>query len=198
MGDTEHKENVDTMILESAEDHFAEKGFHDTKVSEIADDAGVGKGTVYRHFGKKSALFAGLIEDVTDNLTRHIERVISEVDNPTIQVREIYREHMKAFHDARPLMKIFVNEGLRKTGEHREAIVQQWRTYRETIAGSFERGTQEGAFIDCDPSLLTRVFTSWIWGILRNAVIFNEIDHAENDGDLMIDVFLEGITAEND
>ena len=196
MSDTESVSDVDTMILQSAQEHFAAKGFQDTKVSEIADDAEVGKGTVYRHFGKKSALFAGLIEDATVDLTDKIEQITSEVESPSTQIREIYCEHMKTFHEARPLMKIFVNEGLRKTGEHRRAVVHQWRTYRESIAKSFEAGTEQGQFIDRDPALLTRVFTSWIWGILRNAVIFDETDRAKCDGDLMIDVFMEGITTE--
>jgi len=47
----------ETKILEVAETVFAEKGFHATKVDEIASRAGVAKGTVYLYFKSKEHLF---------------------------------------------------------------------------------------------------------------------------------------------
>jgi len=46
-----------TGMLETALRIFARDGFHNADVQVIADEAGVGKGTVYRHFGNKQELF---------------------------------------------------------------------------------------------------------------------------------------------
>ncbi|HQX53958.1 MAG TPA: TetR/AcrR family transcriptional regulator [Planctomycetaceae bacterium] len=46
-----------TGMLETALRIFARDGFHNADVQVIADEAGVGKGTVYRHFGNKQDLF---------------------------------------------------------------------------------------------------------------------------------------------
>lgn len=44
-------------ILASARALFKEKGFHSTKIEEIAQGAGVGKGTIYEYFKNKQEIF---------------------------------------------------------------------------------------------------------------------------------------------
>lgn len=51
-----------TRILEAARELFAEHGF-DAQVEQIANRAGVGVGTVYRHFPNKSEMLEALIEE---------------------------------------------------------------------------------------------------------------------------------------
>ncbi len=46
---------------------FIEQGYRGTPVGDVAARAGVAKGTVYRHFADKQALFAGVIGDVLDS-----------------------------------------------------------------------------------------------------------------------------------
>lgn len=53
-------------LVRAALELFIEKGYRGTPVSEVAERAGVAKGTVYRHFADKQALFAGVIGDVLD------------------------------------------------------------------------------------------------------------------------------------
>ncbi len=53
-------------LVRAALELFIEKGYRATPVSAVADRAGVAKGTVYRHFADKQALFAGVIGDVLD------------------------------------------------------------------------------------------------------------------------------------
>ena len=56
-------------VLEAARHQLAEHGL-DTQVDEIAREAGVGVGTVYRHFPTKEALFEALAEDKFEGLAR--------------------------------------------------------------------------------------------------------------------------------
>lgn len=37
--------------------HFAERGFQDARVGDIADELGIAKGSIFQHFGSKSGLF---------------------------------------------------------------------------------------------------------------------------------------------
>ena len=53
-------------LVRAALELFIEQGYRGTPVSEVAERAGVAKGTVYRHFADKQALFAGVIGDVLD------------------------------------------------------------------------------------------------------------------------------------
>ena len=50
-------------ILDGALRAFARKGFYGTKVSEIAQEAGVADGTIYLYFRNKDDLLISLFED---------------------------------------------------------------------------------------------------------------------------------------
>ncbi len=64
-------------ILEGALRAFAKKGFYNTKVSEIATEAGVADGTIYLYFKNKDDLLISLFEDRMEFL---IDRLQSELD----------------------------------------------------------------------------------------------------------------------
>lgn len=49
------------LILKSAAEVFAAKGFHDASINEIALRANIGKGTVYEYFSSKNELFLEVI-----------------------------------------------------------------------------------------------------------------------------------------
>lgn len=49
--------DVELDILNKASDEFEKLGFHETNVDDIAKNVGIGKGTIYRHFGNKMELF---------------------------------------------------------------------------------------------------------------------------------------------
>ena len=50
------------LILESAYELFQQRGYYDTKIIDIADAAGIGKGTVYEYFESKDAIFLELFK----------------------------------------------------------------------------------------------------------------------------------------
>jgi TetR/AcrR family transcriptional regulator len=37
--------------------HFAERGYHEARVGDIADELGIAKGSIFQHFGSKNGLF---------------------------------------------------------------------------------------------------------------------------------------------
>ncbi|MDP3385922.1 MAG: TetR/AcrR family transcriptional regulator [Eubacteriales bacterium] len=45
------------VILDSAFQVFMKKGFHNAKMADVAENAGIGKGTIYEYFDSKKSLF---------------------------------------------------------------------------------------------------------------------------------------------
>src|SRR3954447_3687920 len=66
-----------TALLEAALAVFAERGYRDASVDEVAERAGYSKGAVYWHFSSKDDLFFALWEE-------HVDRP----GNETIKLRE--------------------------------------------------------------------------------------------------------------
>ncbi|MFI6510905.1 TetR/AcrR family transcriptional regulator [Streptosporangium sp. NPDC050855] len=67
------------LLLAAAADEFAERGM-DASVADIARRAGVGKGTVFRHFASKDDLIAAIVLDRIDALTTVGERLLDAAD----------------------------------------------------------------------------------------------------------------------
>ena len=67
-------------ILASATDVFSNKGFHMTNIMDIANHAGIGKGTVYEYFDSKSDLFIEVLKFNTESFLNRIKSSIDAVD----------------------------------------------------------------------------------------------------------------------
>jgi AcrR family transcriptional regulator len=67
------------LLLAAAADEFAEHGL-DASVADIARRAGVGKGTVFRHFATKDDLLAAIVLDRIDALSAVGERLLEAAD----------------------------------------------------------------------------------------------------------------------
>ena len=59
-------------ILDAAKATFAAKGYHATKISDVARAAGISYGSIYWYFDSKEALFEALMEHQEELLRRHI------------------------------------------------------------------------------------------------------------------------------
>lgn len=67
------------LLLAAAADEFAEQGL-DASVADIARRAGVGKGTVFRHFATKNDLIAAIVLDRIDALNAIGEELLDAAD----------------------------------------------------------------------------------------------------------------------
>ncbi|MEZ6092749.1 MAG: TetR/AcrR family transcriptional regulator [Pirellulaceae bacterium] len=67
-------------ILQRALEVFARDGFHGADVQVIANMAGVGKGTVYRHFGNKRQLFLATARWCMDQVGAHVEDTVGDAE----------------------------------------------------------------------------------------------------------------------
>lgn len=65
-------------ILTSAKALFTEKGFHNTKMNEIAVNAGVGKGTLYEYFSSKQDIFDEFCIENVNLMREEIEKISNE------------------------------------------------------------------------------------------------------------------------
>lgn len=61
-------------ILQVAEQHFSEHGVTGS-LDQIAKSAGIGPGTLYRHFPNRAALLAALLAEREDHLTRELDDI---------------------------------------------------------------------------------------------------------------------------
>ena len=78
-------------ILETAVKLFARHGYADTDTQLLADEIGVGKGTLYRYFPSKEQLFLAAADRVMRKLRQHIDARIAGIADPLDQIATAVR-----------------------------------------------------------------------------------------------------------
>ncbi len=85
------------LLLDAAAEIFARKGYHATRVSEIAERAGVAKGTVYEYFRTKEELFYALLDSWLTQFEHELSEQLTGVADP-LQQADIVREAAVMFY----------------------------------------------------------------------------------------------------
>jgi len=67
-----------TRIVEAATQHFAEHGYHDARVGDIAAGLGIAKGSIFQHFGSKDGLFFEVYKRAVRSFAKYLD-VSSEI-----------------------------------------------------------------------------------------------------------------------
>ncbi|MFP4629737.1 MAG: TetR/AcrR family transcriptional regulator [Desulfohalobiaceae bacterium] len=189
------QDQIENRILQAAQAEFARNGFHKTVVSDIALRAGVGKGTVYRRFGNKEALFNTLTTWAMRLLEEQIVQACSRSQSPSQTLQEIMDIHFSFFQHSRQIVEIVVMEGMQISGLFREELAAEVIRVKDRFRELFIQGMQQGEFKQLDPERLAFLFQSFIWSMLKSAILYNIENPGQIYGPLMLEIFLQGISS---
>ncbi len=96
------------QILAAAKRIFARDGYRRTSIDHIVDDLGVGKGTAYRYFENKKALFLAVFETGMQQLRNTIHSKVDVVENPGKRIETAVRTFLEFFDGDRELIEIMM------------------------------------------------------------------------------------------
>jgi AcrR family transcriptional regulator len=107
--DTQTKADVQDEILLAALKLFAEKGYFNTSLTDIAEAAGV-KGTsgIYHHFKNKQMIAAALYGSILDSLNVSIDDIRRKTQKPSEQLRSIVDLLFKLADEAPNVMRLLL------------------------------------------------------------------------------------------
>ncbi len=102
----ERKTDKRSVITEAAVDVFAEKGFHQARVSDIARRAGVADGTIYLYFKNKEDLLLSIFEEKMELLLEQLGVALEGVNDPIERVRKFAEFHFRQVRDNRAVAEV--------------------------------------------------------------------------------------------
>ncbi len=144
------KQSAKERILDAALEVFSHKGFHSATTDEIAERAGVGKGTLYRYFETKEKLFAQLVRLRTEELESRADSIIDSHDDVLTMISKYIRLYFEFFDSNQLIFRLIVQEQL-DLGEHSpdEYFRRVMRAIPKLKRKVYE-GTQQGILKDVD------------------------------------------------
>jgi len=161
-------------ILESARVVFFRDGFMAANLDEVAERAGVAKGTLYRYFENKAELYVAVLAENGDAFERKMRDSIEEGIAPAEQVRRLSRFYFQHWTAHREYFQIFwalANEQV--IGELPPAVVTEvsglWEKCLRLLADVLDRGVRERVFAPHDSWEVAHI----LW-TLANGLIASE------------------------
>lgn len=96
-------------IVQAGRAVFARSGFVSARMGDIAEEAGLSMGGLYRYFANKDDVFEAVIADVHDNLFRaSVSREHSFADNPYEALLEANRGYLETYYEYRDVLRAFM------------------------------------------------------------------------------------------
>lgn len=96
-------------VLDAAMIVFSRNGFHETHVDEIAELAGVAKGTVYRYFKSKEDILKEIIKANNELLTDELMRIFNKDGHILELIKEAIAYYVEFFDNNRDLYRILTH-----------------------------------------------------------------------------------------
>lgn len=162
------------VILDAAARVFARKGFHTSRVGDIAEEAGVAHGLLYHYFSSKDEVLETIFNEHWSALLERIHAVEASGDPPVEQLRGIVQAMFHGWRHDPDVVRVVIREIARsaEVGQRVGELVKPIGAIRRI----FERGQSEGEFrrdLDADTAAvivygaIDELVTGWVLGRLR-------------------------------
>jgi TetR/AcrR family fatty acid metabolism transcriptional regulator len=133
-------------ILEASVNVFADHGFHQSTVSQIAKKAGVADGTIYLYFKNKEDILVQIFNYKTKQIFERFREVVDSADNPIEKLRNLIRRHLQEFQQDRNLAVVYLAETRQINRVMEDQIKIMSKMYFDLVAKILEQGQQDGSF----------------------------------------------------
>jgi TetR/AcrR family fatty acid metabolism transcriptional regulator len=143
---SERKGPKHDRILEAAVKVFARKGFHNSRIAEIAVEAGVASGTIYLYFRNKDDILISVFEESLDQIIGEVERDLAGIPDPRDRLRRFIWLHLRMLREHRELAEVLQVELRQSNKFMKEYVPGRWIQYLDIIARILKDGQKKGIF----------------------------------------------------
>jgi TetR/AcrR family fatty acid metabolism transcriptional regulator len=185
------------QIIDAAVRVFARNGFYNSRVSDIAREAGIASGTIYLYFKTKDEILVTLFREKMAAFVSALRTEIARERDPEAKIRRLVRLHFEVL-EASPDMAEVVQVELRQGQKFfRGASAHEISAYFELIGSILHEGVVGGVFRRDLPvkvatkmlfGAMDQVTTSWVLGKRG----YRLADAAEP----VANIFLKGVTGD--
>jgi AcrR family transcriptional regulator len=197
------RDSKEKEILEAAAAVFAERGFRTTRVADVAERAGIGKGTVYEYFRSKEDLFLRLFDWYTNEAFASMR---GELEGPTGSAVDALRRSCETLlascQQMLPLYPLTMEFWAASTApEFRDRLVDEfrelYRRFRSALAGAIRAGIEQGELgPHVDPDAVAAVLVSSYDGLFLQAWFDPSFDPV-GSGRHFLEVLLRGMALDD-
>ena len=181
-------------ILRAATKVFAQNGFFQSQVADVAKVAGVAAGTVYLYFKGKDDLLVSIFERSMSEVLAEGRAAIAGTADPAERLRQLAHMHLGRLGRDRALAVVFQVE-LRQSVKFMERFSETFlQDYFKLIRDAIADGQQHGMFRkDLSATTATKIFFGALDEMATNWVLSRRKYDLSAEADAVVDLFLNGV-----
>jgi TetR/AcrR family fatty acid metabolism transcriptional regulator len=183
-------------ILGAATSVFAEKGFFNSKVADIAKAAGVADGTVYLYFKNKDDVLHSIFDRAMDKFIAEGRSELAKLDTADEKLRRIAELHLERLSADRDMAIVFQVELRGSIKFMQEFSAAGFAEYLDIIRATIEEGQKSGAFrSDLKPIVVAKMFYGAIDEMVTNWILSSKKYPLVPMADEVLKIFFGGLLA---
>jgi len=181
-------------ILRAATKVFAQNGYFQSQVADVARVAGVAAGTVYLYFKGKDDLLVSIFERSMNDVLAEARAAIEDVAAPAERLRRIAQLHLERLGRDKDLAVVFQVE-LRQSVKFMERFSETFlQDYFKLIRQAIADGQQGGTFRkDISATTATKIFFGALDEMATNWVLSRRKYDLRAEADAVVDLFVNGV-----
>jgi TetR/AcrR family fatty acid metabolism transcriptional regulator len=181
-------------ILEAAVKVFAEHGFFQSTVSQIAREAGVADGTIYLYFKNKDDILVQFFSYKTRQVFSRFREEVDGADNAVDKLRNLIRRHLEEFQNDRNMAIVYRAETHQKSRLVEAQIKEMSKMYLDIVSEIVEQGQEEGVVRkDLYLSLVKRFILGAVDEVINTWIHSDGKYDIGTMADPLVDLFIRGI-----
>ena len=161
-------------ILDAALNIFSRKGFHDTKVDEIVQEAHISKGSIYFHFPNKERLFIALVDQFADLIERRVTEAIEQEPVGMGRVQIALREVLETFGTYRRPAKLLLVQAVGLGSVFEKKRLEVTDRFAELIKGYLDEAVGCGDIAAVDTVVVSHAWMGAIYSVVIQWVYTGE------------------------
>ena len=151
------------QIIEAAVRVFARRGYYNSRVSDIAQEAGIAAGTIYLYFKTKDDILVTLFRDKMAEFVGSLRKAIADEPDAVAKVRRLVALHFLMLEGNPELAEVVQVELRQGQKFFRGASSQEIGAYFSLIGSVLEEGVAQGRF---RPGLPIKIATKMLFGAM--------------------------------
>lgn len=184
-------------LLEVALSVFAQRGYHQTRISDIIEAAGVARGTFYLYFESKHAIFEALLDEVLQRIRGSVIGVEVGPDAPPLrtQIHDTLVRLLSLVRESPALSRLVLREAIGLDAEIDRKLESFYGELHRWLAESLGNGQKLGFLGPFDPTLVAWCVLGAVERALRLLLERSDAFAVEAMADALLDCHLTGILA---
>ena len=163
MEEKNQNNNKRERILKAATQVFAQNGFYNSKIAQIAKIANVADGTIYLYFKNKDDILISLFEDEMNKIIRSMKEEIIRETGFENKIRKFIEKHLALIDENRDMAEVMQIE-LRQSHKFMKAYAgTKFSDYLNIISSIITQGQKDG---EVNPDIIPGVAKRILFGAL--------------------------------